>query len=128
MRYHVGPLSDFPIGKFRIFVLGARSVGVVRTERGFYGVLNYCPHQGAEICGGHVRGTMVPSKPGTFDYNDDRLVIVCPWHRWEFDLATGRVFGHTTRKRLLTFDVQLEDDQVYVMAKGRGTAAREVAA
>jgi nitrite reductase/ring-hydroxylating ferredoxin subunit len=119
VRQHLGAVDDFEPGRFRVFELQGRPVGVVRTEQGFFAVRNRCPHQGADICAGLVTGTMEPSAPGEFSYSDEKLVVVCPWHRWEFELTTGESYGQVTRKRLVTYEVEVEDGEVYVMMKGR---------
>jgi nitrite reductase (NADH) small subunit len=119
VRQHLGRVEDFEPGRFRVFELQGRPVGVVRTEQGFFAVRNRCPHQGADICAGLVTGTMEPSAPGEFSYSEEALVVVCPWHRWEFELATGESYGQVTRKRLVTYEVEVDDGEVYVMMKGR---------
>ena len=119
-RHPVGTIDEFPLDQFRVFRLDDRPIGVVRTRQGFFAVRNRCPHQGADICAGKVSGTMVPSKPFEYDYSEETLVLACPWHRWEFELATGRSFGRMTNKRLITYDVEVEGDRVFVaMKKGR---------
>ena len=117
-RHHVGAVTDFPLNRFLIFEIGGRPVGVVRTNRGFFAVRNRCPHQAADICAGRVAGTMVPSKPFEYDYSEETLVVICPWHRWEFELDTGASFGRVTNKRLVTYPVEIDSDQVYVTMKG----------
>ena len=117
-RVHVGAVEDFSEGTFKVFDLGGRPVGVVKTHQGFYAVRNRCPHQGADICAGTVAGTMVASEPFEYDYSERTLVVACPWHRWEFALDSGESFGRTTNKRLVTYPVTVEDGQVYVMMKG----------
>jgi nitrite reductase (NADH) small subunit len=118
-RHHVGAVGDFAMEKFRVFDLGGRPVGVVRTTRGFFAVRNRCPHQGAEICAGKVSGTMVASRPYEYAYTDQTMVVACPWHRWEFELDTGYAYGRVTNKRLVTYEVEIENDQVYVVMGGR---------
>jgi 3-phenylpropionate/trans-cinnamate dioxygenase ferredoxin subunit len=119
--HHVGAVDDFELGRFRVFELAGRPVGVVRTEDGFYAVRNRCPHQGADICGGWVTGTHVPSPPGSYTYSEERMVVQCPWHRWEFDLATGESVEHVAAKRLVTYAVSVQDGEVYVQMKGGRT-------
>lgn len=119
VRQHLGAAEDFEMGNFRVFELQGRPVGVVRTEQGFFAVRNRCPHQGADICSGLVTGTMEASAPGEFSYSEEKLVVVCPWHRWEFELGTGESYGRVTRKRLVTYEVEVEDGEVYVLMKGR---------
>ena len=120
VRHHVGAVEEFPLGRFRVFELAGRPVGVVRTHHGFFAVRNRCPHQGANICLGTVSGTMVAAKPFEYDYSEETLVVACPWHRWEFELATGASFGRVTNKRLVTYQVAVEGDQVYVTLRGGG--------
>jgi nitrite reductase/ring-hydroxylating ferredoxin subunit len=62
---------------------------------------------------------MEASAPGEFSYSDEKLVVVCPWHRWEFELGTGESYGRVTRKRLVTYEVEVENGEVYVLMKGR---------
>jgi nitrite reductase (NADH) small subunit len=118
-RRHVGAVDDFEVGRFCVVADGPRSIGVVRTGRGFFAVLNRCPHQGAPICSGRLTGTMVPTPPGVYRYSEEKDVLVCPWHRWEFELETGTSVGPTTRRRLPTFPVDVEDGQVYLAPRGR---------
>jgi nitrite reductase/ring-hydroxylating ferredoxin subunit len=118
VRHDVGAVSDFPLNQFRTFEISGRPVGVVRTSQGFFAVRNRCPHQAANICAGRVAGTMVPSKPFEYDYSEETLVVVCPWHRWEFELSSGASFGRVTNKRLVTYPVEVDEDQVYITMKG----------
>jgi nitrite reductase/ring-hydroxylating ferredoxin subunit len=83
-------------------------------------VRNRCPHQGADICAGKVSGTMVASQPFEYEYSEETLVVACPWHRWEFELATGAGFGRITNKRLVTYPVEVRDGHVYVALRGGG--------
>lgn len=122
--HHVGAVSDFPIGKMRTFDLAGKSVGVVRTPAAFYAILNYCPHQAAPICAGHFGGTMLPSVPDEFEFGMEDRVIRCPWHLWEFDVATGKCLFGVSTMRVLTYKVEVEENQVFVDLSQRGTEAR----
>jgi nitrite reductase (NADH) small subunit len=121
-RRPVGAVEDFPLGEFKVFEIGGRPVGVIRTSQGFFAVRNRCPHQGADICAGRVAGTMVASRPFEYEYSEQPLVLTCPWHRWEFVLDTGESYGRVTGKRLVTYEVEVEDGHVYVMMKGGRSA------
>lgn len=123
VRHRVGAVHEFEENVFRVFEIEGRSVGVVRTNRGFFAVLNVCPHQHAPICQGRLGGTMRPSAPGEYVYCEDEPVLSCPWHRWEFELATGESYGKVTRKRLLTFDVEVAGAEVFVLGR-RGRSGR----
>lgn len=118
-RHHIGSASTFLEGQMQIMEIEGRSVGVVRFGERIFAMLNQCPHQMAEICRGQVGGTMLPSRPMEYEFSADSPVVRCPWHRWEFELETGRSFGGITRKRLLTFTTSVETGEVYLTMKGR---------
>lgn len=98
----------------RLVELGSRSIGIYNTGERIYAVLNVCPHQLAPVCLGTVSGTLLPSEPGTLEYGLENRVLRCPWHGWEFDLATGELLFQSDRRRLLTFPVTVTGGTVYV--------------
>jgi nitrite reductase/ring-hydroxylating ferredoxin subunit len=115
----VGAVEEFPVGEFRVLELGRREIGVVRLGDGtFRAVRNKCPHAGAPLCRGVVGGTMLPSRPGELDFAPERLVVRCPWHAWEFDLATGEVVVDTRRERVKVYDVEAVDGRVLLDTRG----------
>lgn len=119
--HRVGAVSDFELDRFRVTEIDGKEVGVVRTARGFFAVNNRCPHQGADLCAGLLtETTMAPSRPHEFVVSRDQLILACPWHRWEFDLETGRAIGDITRKRMAVYPVEVVDGDVFVRLPGDG--------
>lgn len=117
--HRVGAVSEFALNRFRMTEIGGKEVGVVRTARGFYAVNNRCPHQGADLCSGLLTDTtMAPSRPHEFVVSHERMILACPWHRWEFDLETGRAIGDVTRKRMAVYRVEVVGDDVLVHVPG----------
>lgn len=113
-RYEVGSVDDFELRKFTIVKIGNRSIGIVKTNGGFYGIANRCPHQGAPLCEGEITGTMLPSDPDTLEYGLEDAVLRCPWHGWEFMLSDGSTVGNTSRKRVKSYRVEVEGGCVYL--------------
>jgi len=109
-RCVVGRLSEFPPGTRKIVTVGGRSIGVFNIGGQFFALRNQCPHQGAPLCRGRVKGTTIPGKPYEYVYGRDQEIIQCPWHGWEFEITTGRTFFNPHRMRVKTYEVTVEPD------------------
>jgi nitrite reductase/ring-hydroxylating ferredoxin subunit len=90
VKFDVGPVADFEDRRFRIVMAGDHEVGVLRWQDRFFAVHNRCPHQKGPLCLGVVSGRLHGSVPGSMEVDDEKPVIACPWHGWEFDLERGR--------------------------------------
>jgi nitrite reductase (NADH) small subunit len=93
--------------------VGGREVCVVHTVAGLYAFGTVCPHQGAPMCEGRIRGTMDPSPRNQYQFAHEGEVIVCPWHGYEFDIRTGESVSGVIRGRLGSYPVQVRGDYVY---------------
>jgi nitrite reductase/ring-hydroxylating ferredoxin subunit len=107
-RHVVGTLSELPPGSRRIVTVAGRSIGVFNIRGRFYALRNRCPHQGAPLCQGRIKGTTLPARPYEYVYGRDEEIIQCPWHGWEFEIATGRTYFNPHRMRVKTYDVTVE--------------------
>ena len=77
--HNLGPAERVPLGEGRVFEAGGESIAVFRTRAGvLYAVQASCPHRGGPLADGLVGGS----------------VVVCPFHSFRFDLATGRPLGN----------------------------------
>jgi len=114
-RLAVGPLGDFPVGKFRIVSIDGVEIGIVRLAGGaLHAVRNRCPHKGAPVCRGIIGGTWPPCAPGEMKFERDGEVLVCPWHGFEFDLVNGQELYQTDALKLLMYPVVEQDGRVLV--------------
>ena len=96
-RCVVGRLSEFAPGSRKIATVGGRAIGVFNIREQFYALRNRCPHQGAPLCLERVKGTTLSSKPYEYVYGRNQEIIQCPWHGWEFEIATGRTYFNPHR-------------------------------
>jgi nitrite reductase/ring-hydroxylating ferredoxin subunit len=85
-------------------------IGVFNVNGDFFALRNYCPHMGAPVCRGHITGTTASPSEGaaaqSTEWIMDGEIIACPWHRWEFEIRTGRtVFPSRSRIRRYTTSV-----------------------
>ena len=109
----VGRADAFPVDAMRIIDIAGRQVGVVRRSDGtVHAVRNHCPHKGAEICKGPITGTMLPGDPGTLTWAMEGEILRCPWHGFEFELATGKRPFTDSRMRLRIYPARIEDGEI----------------
>ncbi len=107
--------DELPPGARRIVEADGRSIGVFNVDGDLFALRNICPHQGAALCLGTVRGTMIPSDPYEYVYGHEGRVLRCPWHGWEFDLETGeKLFDVSERARVKTYPASVEAGRVGV--------------
>lgn len=107
--HHVAQTSEIEPGRPKILEINGKSIGVFFEGGRFFAVLNHCPHFGAPVCLGKVFGAVVADEPGVQSYDASRPILRCPWHRWEFDLETGRALT-PIKQRLKTYNVVVRDN------------------
>jgi nitrite reductase/ring-hydroxylating ferredoxin subunit len=107
-RYVIARADDFPPGTRRIVEIDGRSIGVFNVDGTYYAPRNSCPHQGAPLCTGTVLASLTSSQPGDYRYEKGRRFLQCPWHGWEFDLASGQSWFDPARTRVRPYEVMVE--------------------
>jgi nitrite reductase/ring-hydroxylating ferredoxin subunit len=110
MRIVVARVRDFQPGDRRIIEVGRRSIGVFRVGERFYAINNRCPHQGGPLCLGRVAPWVVSEGPGDLRMDDEEraALLACPWHGWEYDLATGQSFLGPSEVPVRSYAVSIE--------------------
>ncbi|MGD9988286.1 Rieske (2Fe-2S) protein [Pseudonocardia sp.] len=112
--------DDVPPAEMRVFDVGNVSVVVVNVGGQFVGLRNWCPHHGAPIGRGRVERTLVPSAPHDLELGRDFQVLVCPWHRWEFNMTTLQCLADP-RFTLRSIPVRLYEGRLYAQLVEDGT-------
>jgi nitrite reductase (NADH) small subunit len=108
------PLADAPAaGQVRMLDLGGHRVGLYRVGDALHALADRCPHRGARLCsnGRTVRGVYLSD--GSPTRGAEPAHVRCPWHKWDFDIATGRCLVHPDM-RVRRYRVTVEDDDVVV--------------
>lgn len=115
-RHKVADVSDFRAnGSHVISLVDGTEIAVFRYDGGYHAVANYCVHQGGPLCEGNLSGRMEGAEDGWgWNYDSDEKYIVCPWHGWSFDITDGSCL-RTDKYRAPTFDVEVENDEIYVL-------------
>jgi 3-phenylpropionate/trans-cinnamate dioxygenase ferredoxin subunit len=91
-----GRADTLPPGGVRVVRADDRAVALFHVDGRIVAVDDACPHHGASLAEGPVRGS----------------VVRCPWHDWSFDLATGRCGDAPVR--LSVHDVEEVDGVLHV--------------
>ncbi len=91
-----------------------KPIGLLRRGGECHAVLNFCPHAGAPVCRGDVTGRVTCDERGRVGYDAQAATLRCPWHRWEFDLSSGRAVT-PIRERLKTFPTRVVEGMVEVL-------------
>ncbi len=113
-RHLVGPVEELLPGNRSVIDVEGRKVGVFRIESRYYALSNVCPHAGGPLCFGDITGTTVVGEEHyDLEWVDSGKILRCPWHAWEFYLATGQSVGDS-RMKVPTYNVVLEDGNIYV--------------
>ena len=108
----VGRVDDLPPGSVVIVPRGKFGIGVYNVGGAFFALTNYCLHRGAPLCLGQVTGKVIA---GDAPYESKMVgageYLRCPWHGWEFEIASGRAVAYPERA-IRTYPVRVEDGAV----------------
>ena len=96
-RHKVATVGDVPPGAFKTAEVEGRRIVVYNVDGKFYATTNTCAHQGG------------PLGDGLFDGN----VVTCPWHAWQFDVATGEAL-FDPHVKLDCFPTHVDGDDILV--------------
>ncbi len=111
MKFVVARLDEFPPGERRILRVGGREIGVFRVDDRFFALRNRCPHQGGPLCTGRVFPRIVSDRPGHVRLDDGPPLLVCPWHGWQYDMASGQSYAPGD-PRVRSYEVSVERGDV----------------
>ncbi len=93
--------------------LGKHQVVVALTEQGPLAYLDRCPHRGAPmLAGGRIVSGLTPEN-GRLRSDGSMLHVRCPWHKWDFDMRSGRC-AVDPRLRLRTYAAWYDGDEIVV--------------
>ena len=116
----VGKAAEIPDGGRKIIVpfRGRAGIGVFNVRGRFFALRNICPHKRGPLCTGEVAGRSATSAPpsltdGFVGYEREGEIIRCPWHAWQFEIATGQCLVDPD-VRVKTYPVRVDGEDVIV--------------
>lgn len=95
MRHRVARLDELPQGRGWLVRLEGLEIALFRIGDQVHAVENECPHRGAALAYGDLRGE----------------TVYCPLHAWPFEVRTGRC-PEFPEVSIRTFPVHVEGGEV----------------
>jgi NAD(P)H-dependent nitrite reductase small subunit len=89
--------SEIESGSGKVVSVGGKDLALFNVDGTFYCIDNTCVHRGGPLGEGFVQGAMV----------------VCPWHGWQYEIATGACKTNPSAK-LARYEVKVEGGDVMV--------------
>lgn len=114
-RYVVCLAKELEPGDVRPVRVGGRRIAVASLGQGVYRAFSdTCPHEMARLSAGKVEKMWVSERVGEVRESEERWVVVCPWHNFEFDLESGLSPCEPDRLRVRTYRAEVEEGEVVV--------------
>jgi nitrite reductase (NADH) small subunit len=109
------PQSEIPEGGSKVVKINGVDVGIFNIGGEFHAVMNWCPHEGGPVCTGYITGTVLwdESRGSKPEWVKDGEVVCCPWHGYEFDIASGRCITRG-ELRLRRYKIKALDGKITV--------------
>ncbi len=95
--------NNIPLGKATSFVIKGNKICIAHSTNGVFAVADRCPHNGASLSQG---------------FCTEKDEIVCPMHRYPFDLKTGRTTSGLSMN-VLTYPIQIKENGVFIGIKAK---------
>jgi nitrite reductase/ring-hydroxylating ferredoxin subunit len=113
-RHVVATRDELAPGERKIVKLGRREIGLFRVGDELHAVANICPHHLGPLCLGTVTSEMTGGPDREYRLERDGMILRCPWHQFEFDLATGRNLADREKYRVAVYPARWEGDEAVV--------------
>ncbi len=104
-RHVVASVAEVPPGTNKLVIAKDREIGIFNVAGTFYALANRCPHKGGPLCRGRITGLTLSSGPGDYRVSRNGEFLRCPWHGWEFEIATGQSYCDPKTMRIRQFEV-----------------------
>lgn len=97
----VGELGAVSHSQPLVLVHDSYRIAIYYDQNNYYAIEDICPHMGAFISNGYQEGNLA----------------VCPWHHWEFELATGKCNKPVNDSFIKTFPLKVFDNSFWLPSK-----------
>jgi nitrite reductase (NADH) small subunit len=95
--FAIATVDELAAGNGKVIQVRNREIALFNVGGVFYALENTCCHRGGPLGDGTLRGN----------------TVTCPWHMWQFELATGACVN-SPGDHVRTYDVIVEGDAVKI--------------
>lgn len=92
-----GKVSAVPPGTICSVDVAGETVALANIAGKLYALNNTCAHEGGPLGEGVLDGQ----------------AVICPWHAWEYDVATGKVVGNPAMG-VETYPVEVRGEDIFI--------------
>ncbi len=115
----VAKVAELADGERKIVADGLLEIGVFRLGDDYFAWRSDCPHAGGPVCQGRIMNRVnevldAEKRSHGYEFVEEDVHIVCPWHGYEFNIRTGAHPGEKNT-RLEGYDVAVRDGAIYVL-------------
>ena len=110
-RHVIAAVDELPPGTRKFLEIDGRPIAVFNIKGEYFGLMNRCPHQGASLCEGPLIGLAQSKNPGEIEYTRQGEIIRCPWHGWEFEIATGQSWFDPAKTKVKAYPAGVESGE-----------------
>lgn len=89
--------AEIPAGTIREVQVGGKPIALANVDGKFCAISNTCLHRGGPLGQGVLTGKN----------------LICPWHGWEYDVATGKTTMNPT-VGVDSYATEVRGDEVFV--------------
>ncbi len=93
----IGNTSDLKDGQTKVVNANGTEIALYNVKGKFFATQNNCLHRGGPLGEGALEGE----------------IITCPWHGWQYDVATGENKVSPVLK-LKTYKVEVKGEELYI--------------
>ncbi|HYG97937.1 MAG TPA: DUF2231 domain-containing protein [Terriglobales bacterium] len=93
--------GELAYGQMMLLTVGKQRVVIGKCADGIVAFADHCTHRGGPLSDGALVG----------------CTVQCPWHGSQFDAHTGRVVAGPAGSKVIVYDVQIRNREVYVSPK-----------
>ncbi len=107
-RHVVATVGEIAPGTSKKVTVKGRDIALFNVAGKYFAFFDRCPHAGASLCKGKIVHRVEATEPGEYRLAPDFTMLRCPWHGWQFDLATGQAWCDPATLKLRNYPVAVE--------------------